>query len=141
MGTVIKQSVQFLLGTFDINHLSGKNCLAQFASIDGDRVGAGDKHIGIAGVSSITILSIIPVLSRDTIFSEATNEFVVKFAATRTTKGVILALTIKDFVTNLEAVGAHGHVGEHKAHFTEQGDRVRAGLGSVPELLRPNYHF
>ena len=33
------------------------------------------------------------------------------------------------------------YVGEHKAHFAEQGDRVGAGLGSVPELLRPNYHF
>ena len=66
-------------------------------------------------MSSITILTIIPILSRDTIFSEATNEFVVKFATARTTKSVILALTIKDFVSNLEAVGAHGHVRPHKA--------------------------
>ena len=66
-------------------------------------------------MSSITILTIIPILSRDTIFSKATNEFVVKFATARTTKSVILALTIKDFVTNLKAVGAHGHVRPHKA--------------------------
>ena len=38
----------------------------------------------------------------------------VQFITTRTSKRVILVLTFKDFVANFEAVGAHGHVGEHK---------------------------